>query len=175
MIRYRCTNYPDFFGLPHFKMTPSLKIILPFLVITSTFTSSLPSRDLIPPNLPNSTEPLYISLNESTFNLTSPKPIVNCGHFRTPGLDLARCENAWRKIPLFGEAGGDVEFRHRHDNPPASAVQVNFRVFSRLLCWDVDSKTDCGRREVASFSKPMIILPNLVVSPWSDQEVYADF
>lgn len=104
-------------------MAPPVNAILPFLLFRLVFTFSLPSRDLVLENLPNLTN-LYGPSSQSPSNRTAVKlgddeGTLTCrGGIRSPALDPQSCQNAWEKIPLFGEEGEEVYFRHRHENPP---------------------------------------------------------
>lgn len=103
-------------------MHSSIKAFPYFLLNPFIYALSLPPQDLVLSNLQNITYPLYMNSNQTAFNLTDQDPVVTCGHSRTPFLTLASCDNAWAKIPTFGEKGNVVEFRHRHENPPPDTV-----------------------------------------------------
>ena len=111
-----------FFQSMHLGMAPSVNAILVFLLFRLVSTFSLPSRDLVLENLSNSTN-LYGPSSQSSPNRTAVKlgddeEKLTCRGFRSPTLDPRSCQNAWEKIPLFGEEGEEVTFRHRHENPP---------------------------------------------------------
>ena len=85
--------------------------------------ASIFSRDLVLEKLPNSTDLLYPLSNQTSSNRTAPglsdlhRGTIKCNRYRPVYLDPDSCENALKKIPLFGEPGHDVEFRARKDNP----------------------------------------------------------
>ena len=92
-------------------------------------TSSLSSRDLELQNLPNSTDHLYNSSNHTSLNLTALiwddlQAYKRCQNAVSPQMDPLSCDDALKKIPLFGdpETGVDVRFRHRHEKPPAGVL-----------------------------------------------------
>lgn len=107
------------------EMAPSANAILVFLLFRLVSTFSLPSRDLVLENLPNSTN-LSRPSSQSSSNLTAVKlgddqgTLTCLAGFRSPPLNPRSCQNAWEKIPVFGEEGEEVVFRHRHENPPTT-------------------------------------------------------
>ena len=105
------------------EMAPSVNAIFVFLLFRLVSTFSLPSRDLVLENLPNSTN-LYRPSSQSSPNRTAVKlgdeegTLTCLSGLRSPPLDPRSCQNAWEKIPLFGEEGEELIFRHRHERPP---------------------------------------------------------
>ena len=113
----------QFFQTMQSEMAPSVNAILVFLLFRLVSTFSLPSRDLVLENLPNSTD-LYRPSSQSSSNWTAVKlgdeegTLTCLSGFRSPPLNPRSCQNAWEKIPVFGEEGEEVFFRHRHEKPP---------------------------------------------------------
>lgn len=95
--------------------------ILLLSIVELTFSFS--SRDLVLQNLPNSTDHLYNPTTLTSLNSTALKwndQFTRCTNAVGPMMDPLSCDNALKKIPLFGdpETGLEVRFRHRHEGAP---------------------------------------------------------
>ena len=122
-MRLDCRN----FQIVSVKMGFSATAVAFFLSLRCVY-ASLSSRDLVLETLPNSTEFLYPLSNQTFSNRKAPSlgevqtAIVFCRQLHGSYLDSDSCENALKKIPLFGVPGQDVEFRPRFQNPSHTAA-----------------------------------------------------
>lgn len=98
-----------------------LSLLLQALAIScagSAFGLSLTRPSLLLPN----PAPLAANVSDSLSGVPGFGELDGLRCFRSgPRVDFLSCENAWRKIPLNSD---DLNFRHRHENPPADTMYV---------------------------------------------------
>lgn len=105
-----------------------MKVYLPCLFLPLASALSLPGQGLILPNLNFTTLDQMFTPGNATAGATDTRlndtiSLLKCDSFRAQSVDPSSCENAWRKIPVFGEIDDDdVTFRHRHHDPPPNVV-----------------------------------------------------
>lgn len=122
-MRLDCRN----FQIVSVKMGFSATAVAFFLSLRC-ICASLSSRDLVLETLPNSTDFLYPLSNRTSSDRKAASldevqaAIVFCRQIHGSYLDTDSCENALKKIPLFGIPGQDVEFRPRFQNPSSTAA-----------------------------------------------------
>lgn len=92
-------------------MLREIWVVLPYLLSVSAPALALHTRNLVLPNLPTALGALASNISASGG--------TRCSIVRGTSLSSESCEEAWLKIPTDGDFR---VFRHRRENPPASAV-----------------------------------------------------